>query len=271
MVLRIRSALIAVAAVVATAFIFTRGNETGAGNDAEPEEHQSADRRSQDANVGGNIDKPSRKEGSSPIRGSRESDLSEREPEADWNLPTQASISEAAAHAASMNMLAPPVETAKSTEPAVKYIDHPEFTDLTPRPFVHPGLSRTSKLPDGCSHMSQRLVDEQRDVQWAESVEAELLELWRAQASGPYDDAVFIHCRTSVCQVTYRTQTGIPVREARSQIDTFVRAFRQSPLRGQLKDRGYGAAANVMFAEFQRRGVPFGSDPEHCQAPPLGE
>lgn len=137
------------------------------------------------------------------------------------------------------------------------------LVDRTPRPLtrrqlVNPQspLARTcfNNLDSPCM-TEQALLTESIDPNWSSMTEGRLRDIWREYVTEMSDDFLFVECKTTVCEVTYRFPQGTTGDNTNRYMRQFLVAFRASDLAAELRVSSHGSGGLAQAEYFKRTTV----------------
>jgi hypothetical protein len=132
--------------------------------------------------------------------------------------------------------------------------DHVEMEDRSPRPFTPRQFSRNC-LSD--QHLAcqaeQALLKEPIDPNWSSVTEGRLRDLWRESVAEMSDEFLYVECKTTACEVTYRFPQEIPWDNRSRYFDQFWVAFQASDLAAELRYSGLSYGGIERAAHFRRK------------------
>jgi hypothetical protein len=116
-----------------------------------------------------------------------------------------------------------------------------ERVDRAPRPM----LGGCGDHPKSSCRTREPLYIEPIDPNWSSATEDRLRDLWSKNVAGISDEFLFVMCKTTVCEVTYRFSKGATNEYGNSYFRPFWDAFRTSDLAAELCVTGisYGGIA----------------------------
>ena len=120
-----------------------------------------------------------------------------------------------------------------------------ELVDRTPRPF-QPRPFKVQDCPNNLDWCitEQALVTEPIDPSWSSVTEGRLRDIWRDAVAEMSDEFLFVECKTTVCEVTYRFPQGTTRDDQDRYFSQFLVALRASDLAAELR------LSNHLFASF---------------------
>jgi hypothetical protein len=134
------------------------------------------------------------------------------------------------------------------------------LVDRTPLPFRRSSCIGF-EFPDMPCVTERALDSEQIDPAWSSATEDQLRSIWREAAAGMSDEFLYVECKTTVCEVTYRFPRA-PGDQAAYQnryFNRFLAALRASDLGAELcpLSFGYGGyAQNTYLRRTARQSAP---------------
>jgi hypothetical protein len=133
-----------------------------------------------------------------------------------------------------------------------------ELVDRTARPYPLREFVRVcSDLDAGCM-TEQALRTEPIDPNWSAVTEGRLRDLWRNNVAEMPDEFLFVECKATVCEVTYRfLHEGRNTQERIDNQDRYFQqfsvAFRTSDLAAELRQTSHGFGDHVQVEYFKRK------------------